>query len=76
MAQLVVRKLEETLVRRLRARAAQAGVSMEEEHRRILRAALQAGRKASFKDQLLAIPTGDDELFARERDISGRQIEL
>ena len=40
MAQLIVRNLEERVVAVLRQRAARRGVSMEEEHRTILRAAL------------------------------------
>jgi plasmid stability protein len=40
MAQLVVRKIGESVVARLRRRAARCGVSLEEEHRRILRAAV------------------------------------
>ncbi len=75
MAQLVVRQLEETLVRQLRSRAAKAGVSMEEEHRRILREALSRGRKTgSFKEHLLVIPTGsEEELFERKRTTSRRE---
>jgi plasmid stability protein len=70
MAQLVVRKLEETVVQELRKRAAKAGVSMEEEHRRILREALRGSRKVSFKDQLLSIPVGSgDDVFERKRTV-------
>ena len=39
MNQLLVRNLETPVIRRLRARARQHGVSVEEEHRRILREA-------------------------------------
>jgi plasmid stability protein len=42
MANLNVRKLDEETVARLRIRAAQHGVSMEEEVRRILRQAVAA----------------------------------
>jgi antitoxin FitA len=75
MAQLVVRKLEDGLVRLLRERAASAGVSMEEEHRRILRAALGRPRSASdFKEHLLSIPGGGpDQIFDRKRTISRRR---
>jgi plasmid stability protein len=66
MAQLVVRRLEEATVRKLRERAAKAGISMEEEHRRILRAALGEARKArNFKEHLLSIPTGNGEIVRR-----------
>jgi plasmid stability protein len=68
MAQLVVRQLEEKLVRKLRQRAAKAGVSMEEEHRRILRAALRGTQETrDFKEHLLAIPMGEEGLFERHR---------
>ncbi|MCC5842592.1 MAG: hypothetical protein JJT96_20915 [Opitutales bacterium] len=40
MAQLLVRKLDESLVRKLKRRARAHGVSAEEEHRRILADAL------------------------------------
>ncbi len=42
MAQLIVRKLDEDLVRRLKIRAARNGRSAEAEHRAILAAALPA----------------------------------
>jgi plasmid stability protein len=75
MAQLVVRQLEDQLVQKLRERAAGAGVSMEEEHRRILKAALRGRRGAAdFKEHLLAMPTGrPDRLFERKRTTSRRR---
>jgi antitoxin FitA len=69
MAQLIVRKLEAEVVHKLRARAAAQGISMEEEHRRILRRALLGARKRtrSFKQYLAAMPDpGDESIFARE----------
>jgi len=45
MTQLLVRNLEEGLVRRLKARARRHGVAMEEEHRRILREACLRSRE-------------------------------
>jgi antitoxin FitA len=74
MAQLVVRNLEEKVVRKLRRLAARDGVSMEEQHRRILRSALleHAGAGKTFADYLLEIPqAGRNEppdLFERRRD--------
>jgi plasmid stability protein len=69
MAQLVVRRIEESVVVRLRRRAARHGVSVEEEHRQILRAALlpTAGTKAlTLKQYLLEMPLGgDDTVFER-----------
>jgi antitoxin FitA len=73
MPQLIVRQIEEKVVRKLKRQAGQRGISMEEEHRRILREALLARpqRKRTFKDYLLSMPNvGRDEDFER-----GPQIE-
>ncbi|HKH44941.1 MAG TPA: DNA-binding protein [Thermoanaerobaculia bacterium] len=67
MAQLVVRNLDSDLIHRLKQRAAEQGVSAEEEHRRILRRAL-FGPEEEFPDlkSLLIMPdVGEDEDFAR-----------
>ena len=72
MAQLVVRNIDEAIVRALKQRAAAHGVSAEAEHRAILREALMSkkGRGASFKRALTALPdVGNDEDFAFERDL-------
>jgi plasmid stability protein len=78
MPQLIVRDIEEKVVRNLKRRAGEHGVSMEEEHRRILREALLTENKPkwSFKEHLLAMPDiGPDDLFERQKDY-GRDIEL
>ena len=78
MPQLVVRRIEEKVVKKLKERAGRHGVSMEEEHRRILRGALtgRQKRRPSFKEYLLRMPDpGPDELFERDRDI-GREVKL
>ena len=65
MAQLIVRNVDDRLAGRLKRKAAKSGVSMEEEHRRILQRALSP-RNTSFKEMLLAIPeVGLDEDFER-----------
>ncbi|MEO5761657.1 MAG: DNA-binding protein [Vicinamibacteria bacterium] len=77
MSQLIVRQLDEEVVRALRSRAARSGRSAEAEHREILRHAL-LGRKASqsLKDALLAMPdAGDDADFKRKKD-RGRRVAL
>jgi plasmid stability protein len=76
MAQLIVRNIEESLVKRLKTEAAKHGCSAEAEHRRILRAALQpGGTQAGFKTLLLAIPpVGEDSDFERSPD-HGRELE-
>ena len=74
MAHLIVRQLEEAIVEELRVRAAKAGVSREEEHRRILRDALESPRGTrSFKEHLLSIPCSDDGIFERERTVKCRK---
>ena len=72
MAQLIVRQIEEKVVKRLKEQAGLNGVSMEEEHRCILREALlgKSKKKLSFKEYLLQMPdAGPDELFERNRDL-------
>ena len=78
MPQLIVRQLEEKVVKKLKARAGLHGVSMEEEHRRILREALlgKSAEHPSFKDYLLEMPdVGPDSIFGRTRD-KGREVAL
>jgi len=68
MRQLVVRQIEDKVVRKLKERAGIHGVSMEEEHRRILREALLGSttKRPSFKEALLAMPpVGNDRDFER-----------
>ncbi len=73
MAQLIVRKLENSVVTRLREEAAKYGVSAEEVHRRILRKALLGSPDSTdLKDLLLSIPKAadddDENLFERQQD--------
>jgi plasmid stability protein len=79
MAQLVVRKIEETVVARLRRRAARHGVSLEEEHRRILRAAVHpaGGRDGlTFKEYLMEIPAGGDDACFERTPARPRRVRL
>jgi len=70
MAQLIVRDLDEAVVRALKVRAAKKGVSAEAEHRAILREVLLRRSSRSFKEALLAMPdVGKDTDFAIERDL-------
>ena len=77
MNQLIVRNLEEEVVRELRLRAARHGRSAEAEHREILREALLPAKdRKSLKELLLAIPeAGEDADFERSPDL-GRDVEL
>jgi antitoxin FitA len=71
MAQLIVRNLTDELVLALKLRAARANRSAEEEHREILRTALQGTRRKSFAQLLAAMPNvGKDEDFARSQEDS------
>jgi plasmid stability protein len=75
--QLIVRNLEEEVVRELKLRAARHGRSAEAEHREILREALlpTAGRRP-LKELLLAMPpVGEDADFERIPDV-GRDVNL
>ncbi|HUD47818.1 MAG TPA: hypothetical protein VMR33_13370 [Candidatus Baltobacteraceae bacterium] len=68
MPQLIVRQIEEKVVKKLKQQAGAHGVSMEEEHRRILRESLlgKASKRTSFKEALLAMPNvGKDTDFER-----------
>lgn len=78
MAQLLVRNLDDELVRHLKKRAGENGVSVEEEHRRILREAFMAdvGERKSFWQLLSEMPGGGSEdLFERERNLPSRATE-
>ena len=71
MGQLIVRNIEDEVVRALKIRAAERGRSMEAEHREILRDSLIApGRGPSFKEHLSSMPdVGEDDDFAVPRDL-------
>ncbi|MBS1893019.1 MAG: DNA-binding protein [Actinobacteria bacterium] len=77
MAQLLVRGLENDVVRELKLRAARRGTSAEEEHRRILREVLGMKQPPrTLKDLLLEIPeVGEDADFERTSDL-GRPVDL
>jgi plasmid stability protein len=77
MGQLIVRNVEEALIRALKIRAAQKRRSAEAEHREILREALAPVRHGkTLKDELLDMPSvGEDSDFERPRDL-GRKTRL
>jgi plasmid stability protein len=74
--QLIVRNVDDGLVRALKRRASRHGRSAEAEHREILRAALRGDiERSSFKQTLASMPdvaTDDDFTFVRDlpRDVS------
>ena len=66
MADLLVRGVEEALVRALKERAGAHGRSAEAEHREILVVALARPRRRSFAEVLSAMPNvGRDADFER-----------
>ena len=78
MPQLIVRQIEAQVVEKLKQQAGAHGVSMEEEHRRILRESLlgTAAKQPSLKEYLRQMPdVGPDGLFERNRDL-GREVAL
>ena len=78
MSQLLVRDLEPAIVRKLRSQAASLGISVEEAHRRLLRAALfgeTPGPKDNFIADLQRVPPGEDIEFPRSPDLP-RPVEL
>lgn len=67
MGQLIVRHVDDDLVRRLKRRAAEHGRSAEEEHRQLLRSAL---RSDGLIDRLMEMPdAGADADFERVREL-------
>lgn len=76
MAQLVVRALEEEVVRALKEAAGRHGRSAEEEHREILRNALLVAPPEERKSVLLDMPdVGEDADYDRIDD-TARPIDL
>ena len=69
--QLIVRNVDDGVVRALKRRATMHGRSAEAEHREILRDALSADmERASFKNALAGMPAvGSDDDFTFERDL-------
>jgi antitoxin FitA len=67
MADLLVRGVDEAVVKALKERAGAHGRSAEAEHREILAAALTRPRRRSFAEVLAAIPAvGTDADFERQ----------
>jgi len=77
VGQLLVRNVDDELIRTLKMRAAEKRRSAEAEHRDILRQALATHRKGkTLKDLLLHMPNvGEDADFDRPRDL-GRTTRL
>ena len=73
MAQLMVRNVDEAVVRELKKRAARRNHSAEQEHREILEQALLRPRRRSLAEVLAAMPdAGEDADFERSQIDRGR----
>lgn len=69
MANLIVRNVDDEVVKVLKARAGKHGVSAEAEHRKILETVLLTPRKRSFAKALKSMPNvGSDADFERIKE--------
>lgn len=69
MANLIVRNIDEAVVKALKMRASRHGVSAEAEHRRILEQVLLKPRRKTFAEVLRSIPdVGKDSDYERVKD--------
>ena len=75
MANLIVRNIDDDIVKALKARAGSEGISAEAEHRKILEAALLKPKQKSFAEALRSIPaTGNDSDFERLQDKNAKDV--
>lgn len=75
MANLIVRNVDEKIIKALKMRAGRRGVSAEAEHREILTRALLKSRKRSFAEVIAAMPNvGKDADFERVEDLNARRV--
>lgn len=75
MANLIVRNIDEAIVKALKKRASRNGVSAEAEHRKILEQALLHPQRKSFSEVLHQIPdVGNDADFERVQDAPIRHV--
>ena len=66
MSNLLVRNIDDDIVKELKSRAGAEGISAEALHRKLLEAALLKPKKKSFVDVLELIPpVGEDSDFER-----------
>jgi plasmid stability protein len=75
MANLIVRNVDEAIVKALKVRAGRHGISAEAEHRKILADALLKPKKRSFAQVLSSMPNvGRDADFERVEDTSSPDV--
>ncbi len=77
MGQLIVRNIEDEVIRELKTRAARKGHSAEAEHREILREVLTKKRpRKTFEELLLEMPPGLKSSDLRRPRDRGRKVKL
>ena len=75
MANLVVRNIDDEIVKALKEKAGLSGHSAEAEHRIILAQALLRPKRRSFTEILMDIPNvGRDTDFERLQEVSDRNV--
>ena len=75
MANLIVRNVNEDVIKALKRRAGRHGTSAEAEHRTIPAQALLKPRKRSFVEAIAAMPNvGKDSDFKRVQDSNNRNV--
>lgn len=75
MANLIVRNIDESIVKALKKRASLHGVSAEAEHRKILEQVLLQPKRKSFAEVLMQIPyVGNNSDFERVEDDSANDV--
>lgn len=75
MATLIVRNVDEAIVKALKQRASRHGVSAEAEHCKILEQVLLQPAKQSFAEVLRSIPNvGNDSDFERVQDNTAHDV--
>jgi antitoxin FitA len=75
MANLIVRNIDESIVKALKKRASLHGISAEAEHRKILEQVLLQPKRKSFAEVLMQIPdAGNDSDFERVEDDKANDV--
>ena len=75
MANLVVRNIDDEIVKALKEKAGLSGHSAEAEHRIILAQALLKPKRRSFAEILMDMPNvGRDTDFERQQEVSDKNV--
>jgi len=74
MANLVVRNIDEKIVKALKLQAGKKGISAEAEHRNLLASALLTPQRRSFAEVIQSIPPvgHDDDFSPQQNEVPNR----